>query len=127
VLVCTLACVLLASSASATSGTGFAIANGALVFTNFHVVKGCTTINIGNAGSGLIKAIDPHNDIAIIEPAQRLNASLHFRGGQVKLGEEIIVIGFPLTGVLSSSPKVTSGIVSSLAGIRDDRTRLQIS
>jgi hypothetical protein len=53
---------------------------------------------------------------------------LSFRTGQqVKLGEEIIVLGFPLRGVLSSPPTVTTGIVSSLAGLRDDRTRLQIS
>src|SRR4029077_18418126 len=42
-------------------------------------------------------------------------------------GEEIIVIGFPLKGLLSSAPTITTGIVSSLAGLRDDRTRFQIS
>src|SRR5260370_32342272 len=126
-LICLVCCVLLAASASASSGTGFAIANGTLVLTNFHVVEGCTTVNIANVGSGLVKTVDPHNDIAIIEPTQRLTASLHLRSGPIQLGEEIIVIGFPLSGVLSSSPKVTTGIVSSLAGIRDDRTRMQIS
>jgi S1-C subfamily serine protease len=45
----------------------------------------------------------------------------------VGLGEEIVVIGFPLRGLLSSPPTVTTGIVSSLAGIQDHRTQMQIS
>jgi hypothetical protein len=42
-------------------------------------------------------------------------------------GEEIVAIGFPLSGVLSQEPIVTTGIVSALAGIRGDPTQLQIS
>jgi serine protease Do len=110
------------------SGTGFAIGNGSSVITNFHVVDGCTSVAIANVGSGIIKMVDPGSDIAIIQPTQPIITPLRFRvGGQVKLGEEIVVIGFPLRGVLSSTPTVTTGVVSSLAGLRDDRTRLQIS
>jgi hypothetical protein len=129
IMLCTLGCALLYHSAFASSGTGFAIANGTLLLTNFHVVKGCTSIDIVNVGTGIVKSADPQIDIAIIEPPRPLKASLRFRIGyqQVKLGEEIIIIGFPLKGVLSSGPTVTTGIVSSLAGIRDDANRLQIS
>jgi serine protease Do len=110
------------------SGTGFAIGNGNSVITNFHVVDGCKSVSIANVGTGIIKMVDPGDDIAIIQPAQPIVTPLRFRvGGQVKLGEEIVVIGFPLRGLLSSTPTVTTGIVSSLAGLRDDRTRLQIS
>ena len=38
-----------------------------------------------------------------------------------------MAIGFPLSGVLSEEPIVTTGIVSALAGIRGDPTQLQIS
>jgi hypothetical protein len=110
------------------SGTGFAVGNGSSVITNFHVVDGCQNVQIANVGDGLIKTVDPANDIAIIQPARPISRPLRFRTGDpLKPGEDIIVIGFPLRGLLSSSPTVTTGIVSSLAGLRDDRTRFQIS
>jgi len=113
---------------AAQSGTGFAVGNGTSVITNFHVVDGCKSVQIVNVGLGRIKTVDPRNDIAIIQPARPINTPLSFRtGGQLKPGEEIVVIGFPLRGLLSSAPTVTTGIVSSLAGLRDDRTRFQIS
>jgi S1-C subfamily serine protease len=128
-ILCALGCLVLNFPTLASSGTGFAIANGSLIITNFHVIRGCTTVTIPNIGSGVIKATDPNVDVAVIEPERPVSASLHFRSrySPLKLGEEIIVIGFPLKGLLSSTPTVTTGIVSSLAGIRDDVTRLQIT
>jgi hypothetical protein len=110
------------------SGTGFAVGNGNYVLTNFHVVDGCKSVRIANVGTGLIKILDQQNDIAVIQPDRPIVGALRFRSrSQLKPGEEIIVIGFPLRGLLSSAPTITTGIVSSLAGLRDDRTRFQIS
>jgi hypothetical protein len=113
---------------AASSGTGFAVGNGNSVLTNFHVVDGCKSVRIANLGAGQIKILDRRNDIAVIQPDRPVTGPLRFRSAdQLKPGEEIIVIGFPLKGLLSSAPTVTTGIVSSLAGLRDDRTRFQIS
>src|ERR1700752_2730282 len=113
---------------AASSGTGFALGNGSSILTNFHVVDGCKSVRIANGGVGQIKLLDRRNDIAVIQPDRPINGPLRFRSGtQLKPGEEIIVIGFPLRGLLSAAPTVTTGIVSSLAGLRDDRTRFQIS
>jgi serine protease Do len=110
------------------SGTGFAISGGALIITNNHVVEDCATINIPELGPAEIVRSDRRNDVALLKPSRPLDKGLRFRSGrQVRLGEEIVVLGFPLRGVLSSPPIVTTGIVSSLAGIQDDRTRMQIS
>src|SRR5215468_10950319 len=99
------------------SGTGFAVGDGSSVITNFHVVDGCKSVRIANVGDGRIKTIDPGNDIAIIQSALPIRQPLHFRTGDpLKPGEDIIVIGFPLRGLLSSAPTVTTGIVSSLQG-----------
>lgn len=38
-----------------------------------------------------------------------------------------MVVGFPLSGLLSSDPIVTTGIISALAGMRNDQRDLQIS
>ena len=119
-------CAAVANAAS--SGTGFAIGNGGSVITNFHVVDGCKSMRIANVGTGQIKFLDRRNDIAVIQPDRPITGALRFRSAdQLKPGEEIIVIGFPLKGLLSSAPTVTTGIVSSLAGLRDNRTRFQIS
>jgi len=113
---------------AASSGTGFAVGNGNSIITNFHVVDGCTSVSIANVGSGQIKMVDQRNDIAAIQPERPISGTLRFRAvDPLKPGEEIIVIGFPLRGLLSSAPTITTGIVSSLAGLRDDRTRFQIS
>ncbi len=113
---------------AASSGTGFAVGNGSSVITNFHVVDGCKSVRIANAGTGQIKILDRRNDIAVVQPDRPIDRPLRFRSAdQLKPGEEIIVIGFPLKGLLSSAPTVTTGIVSSLAGLRDDLTRFQIS
>src|SRR6267142_2019004 len=117
-----------APATAASSGTGFAVGNGNSVLTNFHVVDGCKSVRIANVGTGQIKILDRRNDIAVIQPDRAIDRPLRFRSAdQLKPGEEIIVIGFPLKGLLSSAPTVTTGIVSSLAGLRDDRTRFQIS
>jgi S1-C subfamily serine protease len=50
-----------------------------------------------------------------------------FRSDKSRLGENVVVVGFPLSGLLSSQPIVTSGIISALAGMRDNQHELQIS
>ena len=45
----------------------------------------------------------------------------------MKSGDSVVAIGFPLHGYLTSDMTVTTGIVSSLSGIRNDTRRLQIS
>jgi S1-C subfamily serine protease len=44
-----------------------------------------------------------------------------------RLGEEIVVYGFPLAGLLASSGNVTTGNITALAGLGDDIRFLQIS
>ena len=57
---------------------------------------------------------------------QRIHA-VFFHQGAPRLGESVVVMGFPFSGLLSSDAVVTTGIVSALAGMRDDRHKLQIS
>src|SRR3954452_20467562 len=127
ILVATIA--LLTHTADAqSSGSGFAIGDGSIVVTNYHVVKGCSDIRLPDVGAATIFKSDQKADLALLKISKPLSTSLRLRTGRsIKLGEEIVVIGYPLRGLLSSPPTVTTGIVSSLAGIRDDRTEMQIS
>jgi S1-C subfamily serine protease len=45
----------------------------------------------------------------------------------VRAGERVVVVGFPLAGLLAEQANVTTGDVSSLAGIGDDSRYLQIT
>jgi S1-C subfamily serine protease len=71
-------------------------------------------------------AKDERNDLALLatglHPARTANWRL-----QVRQGEDIIVYGFPLTGVLASGGNVAAGNVTALAGLANDSRFLQIS
>jgi S1-C subfamily serine protease len=45
----------------------------------------------------------------------------------VERGESVITYGFPLSGVLSSGPSLTTGNVSALSGLQDNPLHYQIS
>ena len=110
------------------TGTGFAIGDGSVIVTAHHVVDGCAAITVADLGPATLLKSDKRSDLALLKVNQPISTALRFRTGRtLKLGEEIIVIGYPLRGLLSSPPTVTTGIVSSLAGLKDDRTEMQIS
>lgn len=48
-------------------------------------------------------------------------------GRSVRPGDDIVVIGYPLRGVLGASPVVTTGTVSALGGLANDTSKLQIA
>jgi S1-C subfamily serine protease len=45
----------------------------------------------------------------------------------VNSGDQVVAIGYPLHGLLTSDLTVTTGIISSLAGLHNDTRFLQIS
>ena len=55
-------------------------------------------------------------------------AFAHLRGGRgPRAGEPVVAVGFPLSGLLSSDPIVTTGIISALSGLNNDRGTIQIT
>src|SRR6516162_7253598 len=49
------------------------------------------------------------------------------RASAVTSGDQVVAIGYPLHGLLTSDLTVTTGIISSLAGVHNDTRFLQIS
>jgi len=118
-------------SGAAASGSGFAVADGALL-TNAHVVAGCRRVVARNAGGerevARVDAMDAASDLALLAVRRDFAPPLTFRDAPpVSLGERVITMGFPLSGVLSSGPSLTAGEVSALAGLRDNPLHFQIS
>jgi S1-C subfamily serine protease len=112
------------------SGTGFFVTEEGHILTNSHVLRGCTRTTIISAGSvttsGRVVANDSTNDLAILVSSVKPAVVPAFRSS-ARLGENISVFGFPLTGILSSSGNYTTGSVTALTGLSDDSRMLQIS
>lgn len=110
------------------SGSGFAVSNDGWILTNAHVVKGCQRIEVSNMGKGQDIRIDTNNDLALLKlPDGIKTKTLYLRRDVIRLGEDIIALGFPLDGFLSDSIKMTTGNVSALSGVENDTRYLQIS
>lgn len=120
------------------SGSGFAL-NNDYVVTNYHVIAEATSIKVlgvnGNTSQAFnaeVIAKDKTNDLAII----KIDDS-HFSGfgpipyainGQMMdVGEDIWVLGYPLTQVLGNEIKLTNGVISSRSGYQGDVSTYQIS
>jgi TPR repeat protein len=116
-------------AATITTGSGFFVSMDGRVLTNAHVVENCQQTNLRTANgtvSARVLARDTGNDLALL--ASGLNPT---RAGtlrpSVRLGEEIVVYGYPLSGLLASGGNFTMGNIAALSGIRDDSRFLQIS
>ncbi len=113
------------------SGTGFLVAEGR-VLTNRHVIAECGRVVARDAtGSRLparVQAADSGRDLALLTVPPAAGPPLAFRDvPPVRRGEYVITYGFPLSGLLSSGPSLTTGNISALAGLRDNPGVFQIS
>ena len=112
-------------------GSGFIINRNGDVLTNHHVVDGCRELHVMRNDKPMLAtlvATDPADDLAILRLPEPVADSAPLRGDiPVKPGEAVVVVGFPLQGLLSSQASVTAGIISRLAGPHDDMHQLQIT
>ena len=116
---------------TAFSGTGFCVHPDGYVLTNHHVIDGAREI-LGCSPRQRCRLepvfADPTNDLALLRADAALPGVATFRDGrQAQLGEAVIVVGYPLGGLLGSGPQVTTGNVSSLIGPGDDTRSLQFT
>jgi S1-C subfamily serine protease len=114
------------------SGTGFAISAAGHVVTNAHVVRGCVGDIEGNLGGEApvklrLVSSDPTNDLALLQAPSPFKEIATIRDKPVHSGDSVVAIGYPFHGMLTSDFTVTTGIVSSLGGLRNDTRFLQIS
>ncbi|MCX7178702.1 MAG: trypsin-like peptidase domain-containing protein [Proteobacteria bacterium] len=116
---------------SPSSGSGMRLNSGD-VLTNYHVVDGCKAIStvdsVNKKSSATVIAADQSSDLAVVRTQPSDGDVAVFRSETtLQVGEAVTVVGFPLAGLLASGANVTFGNISALAGLRDDKTKLQIS
>lgn len=120
------------------SGTGFALSNG-YIATNYHVVEDAKSISVqGINGDFTISynaeliATDKFNDLALI----RINDNRFSGFGSIpyavktniaQVGEDIYVLGYPMTSTMGDEIKLTTGVISAKTGFQGDVSLYQIS
>jgi serine protease Do len=117
---------------SVSYGTGFFVSSMGYALTNSHVVESCSSISVhlvGGKTSAEVLRRDSQNDLALIRVRNSGAARfVNFRSSPaVKIGESVVVAGFPLSNVLQNGLNVTVGNVSALAGLKGNASLLQIT
>ncbi|MDB4236416.1 trypsin-like peptidase domain-containing protein [Planktomarina temperata] len=111
------------------SGTGFYVSEDGHIITNHHVIDGCMDIKVQSQGE-LIPTIrlaeDKQNDLALLKVSQEPRYVFALSNDSPYPLQEIVVAGFPFGDRYSSTLKFTKGIVSSLAGLGDNYSEIQI-
>lgn len=99
-------------------GTGVILSTDGEILTNAHVVSDATEIRVRLAGEtepreARLLAADIGNDLALLRMSgDDFDAAVFADPGSVRLGDEVVAIGFALG--LDGDPSVTLGIVSAL-------------
>ena len=115
---------------SGASGTAFFIDNNGHMITNHHVIEGCKdksqiSYNNENIKAKLI-AKDEFLDLALLKADVKNSNFINISSAPPKKLKRIIVAGYPFGLELSNDLKFNSGIITSLKGLGDDSTRIQI-
>lgn len=112
------------------SGSGVAV-DRHHVLSNAHVVDRAERITVLASGRPVAADLvfsDPRNDLALLRVDAVLPQVAAFRPGlDLHLGEDVMVLGFPLQGLLGSGPQASAGNIAALCGIGNDSTVFQFT
>jgi S1-C subfamily serine protease len=111
------------------SGSGFYVSNEGHIITNHHVIEGCEDMKVHSKGNVLETkriAEDRRNDLALLKTTKSPKHSFALSTESPFPLQEIIVAGYPFGEKVSSTLKFTQGIVSSIAGLGNDYSQIQI-
>lgn len=114
---------------SASSGSGFAVSGIGHIVTNNHVIEGCQKVYLHRRGRKYetdIVSFDRQNDLALLKGNFQPDVVLPLTSAKPQLAQDIYVSGYPFGLNISSSVKVTKGIISSLTGIGNNLAEMQI-
>jgi S1-C subfamily serine protease len=111
-------------------GSGFVIDKAGHIVTNYHVVRGASTIQVSFSNNERFKAklvgVDPSTDVAVLRVKVKSRAlkSLPLGNSEsVRVGDQVIAIGNPF----GLDRSVTSGIVSAVQRRIEAPNQLSIS
>lgn len=112
------------------SGTGFVIAPNGIIATCAHVVEGAKRmeVNLGRQSyPAAVIAVDARADVALLQIKASSLPVLQLGDSEtVQLAESVRAIGYPLSDVLGTDVKVTTGTVAGIVQDKQRGKRIQI-
>lgn len=120
------------------TGTGFALKKGFIV-TNYHVVENAKNVEVQGVNGSFVDSYnaeiistDKFNDLALIKITDDKFSQFdpipyNVKTGVSDVGEEVFVLGYPMTSTMGDEIKLTTGVVSSRTGFQGDMSLYQIS
>jgi len=116
-------------SSGGKSGTGFYVNKNGFVVTNNHVVAGCSSVWIEDGNRKILGIVAKSNkalDIAVIKA--NISNEIYARfANDIRTGEDVMALGFPLGYELGNDIKVTKGNISAVSGMKGDKDYLQFT
>jgi S1-C subfamily serine protease len=121
------------------TGTCFAISSDGYLVTNYHLVENSTEIKIKGVNGDFLKPLsakvilsDKNNDLALLKIDDYFFTSIAsipyiIKSTPSNVGENIFVLGYPLTATMGEEIKLTNGIISSKSGFQRDITSYQMT
>jgi len=119
----------------APQGTAFVIGADGWLLTCAHVVGeeklGTITLNGQRLLADVVRS-DRRADLALLklrEPLPAGSAVLAFRAADrpAVMGEDVFTIGYPLSRLLGNTARMSRGLLSATAGLRDNPNEVQVS
>jgi S1-C subfamily serine protease len=104
------------------SGTAFAVGSRGVFLTALHVVQDADQITVQSPGAAPlgadVVAVDTHHDVAVLSvpsmPAPGPAPLVLGDSDEIKVGQGVVVVGYPLASPKHPAITVTHGIVSAL-------------
>jgi len=113
------------------SGTGFWISEDGWLLTSHGVTGNASKVDVRTAAGKIISAkvtaTDEKLDIALLQAEFKPAVWLPVSTEEPGIGDNVFTVGFPDTLVQGVPAKFTGGRISSLTGIRDDKSFYQTS
>ena len=99
------------------SGSGFIVDSQGHILTNEHVIDGSSRITVvldnGSRLPAQVVSSDAARDIALLKVTTSARLTVLPLAAQVRAGEEVVALGYPLSFELGGDMTVTRGIVSA--------------
>ena len=120
---------------SLTKGTGFLFSSSNFVITNYHLVENSKSITVkllhGQDIKAEVVANDKTSDIAFLKldrpPDMSIGKIALGDSSEVRSGDKVFTIGYPLSNILGSKPKYSEGVINAISGVGNDPKSFQIS
>lgn len=121
-----------------TFGTGFALNENGYIMTCYHLFRQAKEIYIkGINGNFDIRqrakliTYDKNNDLAVLKLADTTikfkSIPYNFRKDESKIGDNVMVLGYPMTPIMGDNIKLTDGLISSESGVLGDISMYQVT